>query len=130
MSVCVCVIKRGHYLTNDTSLLPFIFATQETRINTKSVFGAFIYLFSYLFLFIKDFLSQQFSSFSHGEIVGISQLKMSDRITGGFTCSIVVVSHVLFFIFGNYYRNTLKQFDLFVHLIAQWGCNRGITHYQ
>lgn len=38
------------------------------------------------------------------------------------------VSHVLF-IYRNYHKNNLNQFDLFVHLIAQWGCNWGITDY-
>lgn len=38
------------------------------------------------------------------------------------------VSHVLF-IFRNYHKNSLNQFDLFVHLIAQWDSNWGITDY-
>lgn len=57
LCACACIIKRGSYLTNHTPLLPFILATHETRINAKSVFGAF------KFIFIKDCLSQQFASF-------------------------------------------------------------------
>lgn len=114
--VCACIIKRGSYLTSHTPLLPFILATHETRINAKSVFSAF----NVLIFFLSRTASP--SSLFHF-FLGISQVKMSDRTTGGFTFSILMVSHVLFFIFGNYHKNSLNQFDLFVHLIAQWGSN-------
>lgn len=50
---CVCIIKRGSYFTRHTSLLPFIPAIRETRINVKSVFIAFIFSFVYLFIYAK-----------------------------------------------------------------------------
>lgn len=120
MCVCVCVfvIKKGSDLTNHIPLLPFILATYGTRINIKSFFGAFkLYLF--IVIVVQECLSQQLASF----FLGISQPEMSDRAPGGFTFSILMISHVPFFIFGNYHKNSLNQFDLFVHLLAQWGSN-------
>lgn len=121
MYVRVCVralSKEGSYLTNHTPLPPFILATHQRRINMKSIFSGFN-LFIYYFFLLRTACPRSLLHF----FLWISQLKMSDRTIGGFTFSILMVSHVLFFIFGNYHKNSLNQFDLFVHLIAQWCSN-------
>lgn len=93
MCVCACVfiIERGSDFTNHIPLLPFILATYGTRINTKSFFGT---LKLFLFIIILECLSQQLASF----FLGVSQPKMSDRAPGGFTFSILMISHVPLFL--------------------------------
>lgn len=121
---CVCIIKRGSYFTRHTSLLPFIPAIHKTRINVKSVFNAFIFhLFIYLFMLRIDYPSSLLHLFP-GDFSSQDLWQNYRR----FYIQHFDVSHVLF-IFRNYHKNSLNQFDLFVHLIAQWDSNWGITDY-
>lgn len=120
MCMYVRALSKGSCLTNQMPLLPFILAAHETRINGKSIFSAFNFFIIFFSLRtacpsnLLHFFSWGFLNWQNYRRFHIQHFN---------------VSRVLFFIFWIYHKKRLKQFHLFVHLIAQWGSNWDTSHY-
>ena len=130
--LCVCVCMCMHYqkegVTSPVTLLCWLSSLQpvkqELMQNQFSVLFIFIFFFIFCFYLGVPIPAVCFI-FSWRFLNSRCLTELQEVSHSAFWW----FPHVLFFIFRNYHKNSLNQFDLFVHLIAQRGSNWGVSHY-